>query len=304
LDEDQDLMLLRFALAVADRLAAALPPRFAYAVADLGGETWHRFAPGRRRLVASNLARVCEATGRPARGPAFASLVRSAFRHHARYYLEMLRTPHYATDQADVIVNVPNWSALDAAFRSGPAIMVSSHLGNFEPFGIVLDRHDLRPLAPVERIEPPELFEFLAARRGGGSHELVPLERALRPVVARLRAGGLVAIIGDRDLAGDGQRVTIFDHETTIPTGPASLAVAHRAALVVGRCLRTGPDRFRVDAEVIEVPATGNRRADIAALTTMIAKRFEHDIAAAPEQWWGAFQPFWPDLGSDPARHR
>ena len=25
-------------------------------------------------------------------------------------------------------------------------------------------------------------------------------------------------------------------------------------------------------------------------------RRFERDIGEAPEQWWGAFQPFWPDL--------
>lgn len=295
-------MLLRLALTIADRVAAVLPSRLAYALADLGGDAWYRFAPGRRRLVAVNLARVCEATGRPANGAVFATLVRSAFRNHARYYLEMLRTPRYPIAQAETIVDVPGWPTLLAAFRSGPAIMVSSHLGNFEPFGILLARHGLSPLAPIERIDPPELFEFLAARRGGGSHELVPLERALRPVVARLRAGGIVAIIGDRDLAGDGQPVTFFGHPTTVPTGPAALAIAHGAALVVGRCLRTGPDRFRVDAELIDLPASGKRREDIAALTTSIARHIESDIANAPEQWWGAFQPFWPDLGRDTAQ--
>ena len=34
----------------------------------------------------------------------------------------------------------------------------------------------------------------------------------------------------------------------------------------------------------------------IAATVAELARRLEHDIAAAPEQWWGAFQPFWPDL--------
>jgi len=31
-------------------------------------------------------------------------------------------------------------------------------------------------------------------------------------------------------------------------------------------------------------------------LTARIAATFETLIADAPEQWWGAFHPIWPDL--------
>ncbi|MGH2445033.1 MAG: lysophospholipid acyltransferase family protein [Candidatus Limnocylindria bacterium] len=294
-------MLLRIGLEIADRIVAALPSRAAYAVADIAGDAWRRLAPGRRRLVAANLARVCEATGRPTRGPAFAALVRAAFRNHARYYVELLRSPHYPADRIDEIVEMPGWVELDAVLRRGATILVSSHLGNFEPFGAFLAAHGHRPLSPIEEIEPPALFAFLAARRGAGSVELVPLRHARRPLAKRLRDGGLVGIVGDRDLAGTGQRVTIFGHPTTVPVGPASLAVTHSAALVAGQCLRVGPDRFRAEGDLLEMPATDDRRAAVAALTERIAARFERDIGATPEQWWGAFQPFWPDIGEEPS---
>jgi KDO2-lipid IV(A) lauroyltransferase len=293
-------MLLRIGLEVADRVANLLPSRLAYALADRAGDAWHRLAPSRRRLVAANLARVCAATGRPVDGPSFRALVRSAFRNHARYYLELLRAPHYAPRRIDEIVAVPDWATFEPVLRGGPSMLVSSHLGNFEPFGVFLAVRGIRPLAPIEEIEPRELFEFLAARRGGGGPELVPVRRARRALRDRLRAGGVVAIIGDRDLAGDGQPVTMFGHPTTLPIGPAMLVVTHRAALIVGRGLRVGPDRYEVDGEVMPLPEIADRRAAIAALTEQIAARFEHDIAAAPEQWWGAFQPFWPDLHGTP----
>jgi lauroyl/myristoyl acyltransferase len=114
--------------------------------------------------------------------------------------------------------------------------------------------------------------------------------------VKRLRSGGIVGILADRDLAGDGQPVTMFGHPTTLSPGPAALAVAHRAGLIVGRCLRIGPDRFIATGEVVELPESGDRRADTRALVDRIAAIFERDIGEAPEQWWGAFQPFWPDL--------
>ena len=288
--------MLRLGLEIADRFVAFLPSRVAYALADLAGEAWYRLAPARRRLVAANLARVCAATGRPVRGRAFRELVHSAFRNHARYYVELLRAPHYPADRMDEIVDVPDWDAFAAALRGGPGMFIGSHLGNFEPFGGYLAAHGIRPVVPMEEIEPKALFDFIAARRGGRGIELVALSRARRALSERLRGGGTVGIIGDRDLAGDGHPVTMFGHPTTVPLGPAALVVAYGAALIVGRCLRVGPDRFRAEGDLIDPARTGDRRSDAAALATRIAARFERDIGDAPEQWWGAFQPFWPDL--------
>lgn len=289
-------MLLRAGLEIADLVVAALPSRVAYAFADLAGDIWYGLGSSRRRLVAANLERVCAATGRPTRGRAFTALVRAAFRNHARYYIELLRVPHYDPGHIDRMVEVPQWETFERAMRGRPSILVSSHVGNFEPFGNFLASRGIRPLSPIEEIEPRPLYEFLAAHRGGSHVDLVPLRDARRALSARLREGGMVGIIGDRDIAGGGQHVELFGHATTVPTGPAFLAITHRAALIAGRCLRTGPDRFRGEGEVLEVPDTGDRRADVATLTTRIAARFERDIGEAPDQWWGAFQPFWPDI--------
>lgn len=290
-------MLLRLALRTAERLASALPAPAAYGLADVAGDAWRRLAPGRRRLVVANLARVCAATGRPVDGPPFRRLVRDAFRSHARYYLELLRAPSYDPDRIDEIIQVVDWDEGLAPWIVGrPCVLVSWHLGSFEAFATFLAARGLRPLSPIEVIQPRALFEFLTESRARGAVDVVPLASARRPLSRKLREGGLVAIIGDRDLVGDGQPVTVFGHRTTLPIGPAALARAHGASIVAGRGLRIGPDRFRVEGAPIEVAATADRRADLAATVDALARRLEHDIAAAPEQWWGAFQPFWPDL--------
>ena len=91
--------------------------------------------------------------------------------------------------------------------------------------------------------------------------------------------------------------VSFFGHPTTMPTGPATLAVLTGAPVIAGRCLRSGPDRFEAAGELLDVERSGDRRADVEALTRAMAERFERDIGEAPEQWWGAFQAYWPDLG-------
>jgi KDO2-lipid IV(A) lauroyltransferase len=290
-------MLLRIALEVADRIVNVLPAGLVYRGADLGGDAWRRLSPKRRRLVAANLARVCAATGRPTHGAPFRTLLRDAFRNHARYYTEILRTPHYDPSTLRQIVDVPDWDAYERAMRAGPTLIVSAHLGNFEPFASYIAARGRPAMAPIEEIEPRALFEFLSARRGGGLVELVPLRKSRAALSRRLREGGAVGVLGDRIIhGGGGSEVTLFGHPTRIPNGPATMAVTHRAAIIVGCCLRVGPDRFVAHGDVVAAPDSGDRRRDIEELTQLLAARFEHDIGAAPEQWWGAFQPFWPDL--------
>lgn len=292
-------MLLRLGLEIADRIVNALPARAIYALADVAGDAWRRLAPRRRRLVAANLARVCAATGRPTKGPAFATMLRDAFRNHARYYAEILRTPHYDADELEQIVIVPEWDRFEPVFRDRATLFVSAHHGNFEPFARYVVTRGYPVMAPIEVIEPQALYDFLAARRGGSAVELVPVRRSRTALTARLREGGIVGILGDRLVSGAaGHPVTMFGHPTSIPNGPALLATTTGAAVIAGRCLRIGPDRFEGVGEVVDVPSTGDRRADVATLTERLAARYEADIGVAPEQWWGAFQPFWPDIGA------
>ena len=80
-----------------------------------------------------------------------------------------------------------------------------------------------------------------------------------------------------------------------LPAGPATLALRSGRPLYAARALRLGPDRFTAAAWPVEAERTGDRRADAVALTRALAARFERMIGEAPEQWFAAFQPFWPD---------
>lgn len=285
---------LRLGLQVADVVARSLPRGAAYALADLGGRTWYRTAPGRRELVTENLERVAAATGRPTSGRAMRRMVERAFINHARYWLEMLRSPYYRADQIPEIIHVDDWERWEPVLRGG-AVIALPHLGNFEPYGHFIVAHGLRAVAPVEETDPPQLFDFLRARRASGKVEVVPLSRSYRPMLTALRRGELVALIADRDLTADGVPVTMFGHATTLPAGPATLALRTNRPLIMARVLRTGPERFSVRAQLVEASRTGHVDHDVAALTAALAERFEAAIGDAPEQWWASFQPFWTD---------
>lgn len=177
----------------------------------------------------------------------------------------------------------------------GGAVVALAHFGNFEPYGVLVAKRGIRALSPVEEIRPRALFEFLRDRRGSGRIELVPLRRARRPMTNALKRHEVVALVADRDLDGKGVPVTFFGRDTTMPSGPAALALITGSPMIVGAAWRTGRDRFEARAWSIDVQPTGDRHADTAAMTQAMARRFEEVIDIAPEQWWGAFQPIWLD---------
>jgi KDO2-lipid IV(A) lauroyltransferase len=296
-------LLLRAGLELVDAVAGVLPQPVAYGLADLLGEAWYRFAPSRRRLVAAQMARVSEATGRPASGAALRRLVRAAFVAHARYYLEVVRVPRIDPQRVDEVMTWQDDGHFEELAHRGAVIVVSAHFGNFEPGALWLARRGLRWIGPIERIQPRALFEYLLSRRGARSTggELVVPPDAGRRVLRALREGAVVAIAADRDLGTPAVEVTFFGHPARVPSGPATLALLSEAPIVVVTVRRSAPGRFRARSERIEWTAGGDREADVVAITQRIAAALERHIGEAPEQWWGTFQPVWTDFGG-PAR--
>jgi phosphatidylinositol dimannoside acyltransferase len=291
-------VLLRAGLELGDAIAGNLPESVAYGLADLLGEAWYRFAPARRRLVAANLARVAEATGRPLRGAALRRLVRAAFVAHARYYLEVVRLPRARGRNIEDFLDWHDEAGVKVLLRESGVIAASPHFGNFEPAALWMASRGLRWVAPVERIEPQALFEYLTSRRGAKSAggELVTSPDAARRVREALRNHELVAIAADRDVGSATLTVEFFGHSARLPSAPATLALRTGCPVVVGSIRRSSPGRFVGRMELVDWAPTGDRRADLAILTQRITDMLAVRIAEAPEQWWGAFQPVWDDL--------
>jgi KDO2-lipid IV(A) lauroyltransferase len=123
----------------------------------------------------------------------------------------------------------------------------------------------------------------------------VEVMRQLEQAIADNKA---VALLSDRDLKGKGVAVEFFGETTTLPPGPATLAVRTGAPLFpVGCYFRDGGYRVVVH-EALSVPEEGNRTEKVAAMTQTLAKELEEIISEAPQQWH-LVVPNWPsDTGS------
>ena len=90
--------------------------------------------------------------------------------------------------------------------------------------------------------------------------------------------------------------VRMFGAPTSLPLGPALVAI-ESGAPTYGVSVRRRPGgRYVGRLDALAIPPTGSRRERVTALLETEARWFERQVARAPEQWWAVFFPIWPDL--------
>jgi hypothetical protein len=175
-------------------------------------------------------------------------------------------------------------------------IVVMPHLGGWEWAGIWTTLvKGYATTVVVEAVEPPSLFEFFASFRRELGLNIVPLgPSAATEILQALAQNHVVCLLADRDIPGDGIELEMFGEVTTIPAGPAMLALRSGAPLITAAVYFTGEHGHRgVVQEPLEVRREGRLRDDVTRVTIEIANRLEELIARAPEQWH-LQQPNWP----------
>jgi KDO2-lipid IV(A) lauroyltransferase len=295
-------------------IVCRLPEGPLIVLAELGGELWYRLDARRARQARRNFRRVvrwlaAEGLGDPddraaANDPAaLERLLRRAFRHYARYYLEVARTPGYTPGYLAARVRMEHEERLAEAFRAGePVMFIGLHFGAIELMAYVSTVRSARTIVtPMETIGDPAMQGYFIRTRGSIGIRLVELREARRELTAALEQGGPVGLIADRDLTGGGMPVTFFGAPAALPLGPALLAVETGAPAWIVSVRRVGRGRYVGRLERIVPLAEGTRRERVTAFIEAQARAFEREIALAPEQWWAAFFPIWPDLEREAA---
>jgi phosphatidylinositol dimannoside acyltransferase len=298
------------ALDLVSRVACRLPEAPLLALADVVGWLWYRLAPARAAQARVNLDRVVRELVRRGEGSpavraavddprALERLVRAAFRHDARYYLEILRVPALSPVIFETRVVNETPDTVEAAFSGGPIIFVSAHLGPIELPGLYLaNRYGRTFVAPMEAVDDPALQGWFERTRGSLGVRIVGLREARRALMAELKAGGQVGIVADRDIAGGGIDTPLFGAPAPLPIGPALLAIESGAPIFAVGVRRLADGRIAGRLLPVPVAAEGTRRERIAATLRAEAAAFEELIALAPEQWSAVFFPIWPDLAA------
>jgi lauroyl/myristoyl acyltransferase len=246
----------------------------------------------RRALVERNLRRADPTLS----GEELDRAVLHLFQSYARYWVESFRLPSLSAAQIADGFTTTGFEHIEAARAAGNgAIMVLPHLGGWEWAAFWLTRIKEIPVtAVVERLDPPALFDWFVELRRSFGMEVVPLGPAAgKATIHALRDNALLALLCDRDLTGEGLEVEFFGERTTLPAGPATLAVRTGSPILPTAIYFEGDMRRGVVRPPLDTSRRGTLREDVARITQDVAHALEDLIRVAPEQWH-LLQPNWP----------
>ena len=290
-------------------------------VAGLAGPALARLMPAKAAMVRRHQARaqrwVADGAAHPDTAPAIAPAsatgspddlqraTAAAFSSYARYWLESFRLPALSELTLDRGIDVPAYHHVEEALERGNGVILAlPHLGGWEWAGFWMATVNRLPITVVvEPLQPLELFEWFADFRERLGMRVVPLgPDAGREVLGALRRNEIVCLLCDRDISGDGIEVNFGDERTTLPAGPAMLALRSGAALLpTAVYFRPRGRHLGTVRPPIDVTRHGRLRDDVTAVTQSLADELAILIAAEPHQWH-LFGPNWPsDQSADTA---
>jgi KDO2-lipid IV(A) lauroyltransferase len=279
------------------KLPEPVAVRLGHTLADLA---WKQRGKGVQRLE-SNYARVVPGAS-PER---LAELSRAGMRSYLRYWMESFRLPAWSPERIKGGFHAKDLHHLTDGLAAGKGVVLAlPHLANWDLAGAWVTTELRIPFTTVaERLKPETLYDRFVAYREGLGMEVLPHSggSAFGTLSRRLRDGGLVCLVADRDLSASGVEVEFFGDTARMPAGPALLAQQTGALLLpVTLWYDDSPVmRGRVHPP-IEVPGTGTRAEKTSVMTQALADAFATGIADHPEDWHMLQRLWLADL--DPAR--
>ena len=189
----------------------------------------------------------------------------------------------------------PGWEVVGAehiealAARGGPAVLFTGHIDNWEVLPLATARKGV-PFATLYRPADNTLIDdlILELRRAsvGANEKLFPKgAQGARQTLLHLRQGGYVGLLQDQKM-NDGIEAEFFGHKAMTASALAALALKIGCPVLPTYAQRIAPARFRVTYEPpVQLPDSGDRTADVAALTQIVNDRLETWIRARPESW-------------------
>lgn len=272
-------------------LVGLLPASGARGLGKVFGWFWHLAAGGRRRMAQKHMRRVL---GDDADVGAAAKSVMVSY---GRYWTEAFWARPRRVPEMRSHTNVDGLDLAIAARDAGRGMVFAlPHLGNWEAAAPVAVLEGIPIVAVAERLANQRITDWFTAMRAGFGIEIVLATgsgEVMRQLETALGENKAVALLSDRDLKGRGVEVEFFGERTTLPPGPATLAIRTGAPLFPVATYFEGSGHRVVITAAIPVPEEGTRAEKMQAMTQELAHRMEKLISEAPRQWH-LVVPNWP----------
>ncbi|MCG6916407.1 MAG: lysophospholipid acyltransferase family protein [Deltaproteobacteria bacterium] len=271
-------------------MAANLPLRFSWKLADFLGRVWFHLDRKHRQIALSNL--------KIARGEELSEnerkvIARRNFIHLAQVVLELPYLRKLNPDDLDGYVAFHGVEHFEMALKKGRGVLLlASHFGNWELMALAFSLH-YRPVHLVVRpLDSPFLDTLITKIRTRGGNQLIPKKGSVQKMLRLLKAGDAVALLLDQNPAWyEGVFVPFFNEIACTNKTLGTIALRTGAPVVPVFNVRQPDGTYGVFFEPeIVLSISGDTTRDVEENTAKFNKIIETYIRRYPEQWFWVHQ--------------
>jgi len=277
-----------------------LPPGTVAGMGSAAGALYGLLARRRRRIAIENLTAALGSGVPPDR---IRAIARGAFRHFGRAAFEMLAMDRYRSARARDVHEAGPQGAQSrppamfvfegfenvraACARGRGALLFSAHYGNWE-VGVLLMGYLGLPVGIITRpLDNAGLETFMREAREASGNRVIGKKSAVKQTLRALRSGMGVAMLIDQNVRSGARVFVDFFGRPASTTPTLALLALKTGAPILPLFALPGPGgsyRFICGKE-LAVPDTGDRDADVLALTQACTRIIEEQVRARPDCW-------------------
>lgn len=212
---------------------------------------------------------------------------RECFRNLAITAMECLSFREMCHTSILEMVEVRGWEHVEEAYRKGRGgIFVTAHLGNWELSAIYVALRGFPMNVVARRIYLEELDRELVSLRARLGVRTIYTDQSMRVMLRCLQRNEFLGILPDQDVRRiGGVFVEFFGRPAYTPVGPALLAIATGAPILLARNVRKDKGYLITVDPPVFARKDAVREEEVKRLVTFYTRRLEEFIRENPHQW-------------------
>ncbi len=217
------------------------------------------------------------------------AIARSAFRNLARVAAEFFSLPRLNEKNFTRYITFEGLENFQKAYEKEKGILIlTAHFGNWEWMAALFPLQSHHPVHVVVRpLDSRFLDSMVEQLRMRTGNQAIPKQKAMGQILRLLRAGEIVGILLDQNMAWqEGVFVDFFGEKACTNTGMALLALKTGTPVLPAFNIRQKDGRYRVVIEP-EIPLvrTGDKERDVTENTQRFTQIIERYVRNYPDQW-------------------
>jgi KDO2-lipid IV(A) lauroyltransferase len=192
-------------------------------------------------------------------------------------------------------VETHGFEHMDRAVAAGRSMIIfSGHIANWEIGALAAVQYGITVTQIYRAANNPRVDRLIARFRGDRGEYAPKSAAGARRAFAALHRGEHLTMLADQKL-NEGIPAPFFGRPAMTTSALALLALRFDCDVLPARVERLGGARFRLTVfPPLPLPRSGDRKADVAALTTAVNATLESWIRDRPELWLWLHRR-WPD---------